>query len=129
LEAPFFDRRLCPVEKARGVHEAALEDAAFRDFVLSAELRERTDKLAEALKQWKRADMTSAAGRALAYLPAGAAIRVKVYPVIKPKTNSFVFELQTDPAISLNQRHQNRINNPSPAAGASRFTQARAPLT
>jgi hypothetical protein len=77
------------------------EDTGFRDFVLSSELLEKADTLAETLIRWKQADMKAAAARALAYLPAGTAIRGKVYPVIKPKTNSFVFELKTDPAIFL----------------------------
>jgi hypothetical protein len=77
------------------------EDAEFREFVLSSELLAKTDTLGETLVRWKRADMKAAAACALAYLPAGTAIRVKVYPVIKPKTNSFVFGLKTNPAIFL----------------------------
>jgi hypothetical protein len=89
------------LKKREASVKRSFEDAEFREFVQSSELLAKTETLAETLIRWKRADMKAAANRALAYLPAGTTIRVKVYPVIKPKTNSFVFELKTDPAIFL----------------------------
>jgi len=77
------------------------EDADFRDFVLSDALAARAPALAETLARWKTADASGAAARALRYLPRGARIRAKIYPVIKPRDNSFVFEIKTDPAIFL----------------------------
>lgn len=76
-------------------------DDEFKRFVLSDSLASKFDTLAGTLNRWRRADATAAARRALAYLPAGAKIQTKIYPVIKPKTNSFVFEVDTDPAIFL----------------------------
>ena len=77
------------------------EDVEFQKFVLSDELSQRAAALEETLAKWKRADVTRSAELALAYLPAGARIRAKIYPVIKPRDNSFVFEVKTDPAIFL----------------------------
>ena len=76
-------------------------DDEFRAFVLSDELASRAQVLRETLARWAHADMNETASRALAYWPEGARIRAKIYPVIKPKTNSFVFETKTDPAIFL----------------------------
>jgi len=75
------------------------EDEAFKTFVMSDELLAKREGLAKTLEEWRGADLTAAANRALAYLPANATIHAKVYPVIKPKPNSFVFEVDTDPAI------------------------------
>ena len=77
------------------------EEAEFQKFVLSDELSQRAAALEETLAKWKRADVTKSGELALAYLPAGARIRAKIYPVIKPRENSFVFEVKTDPAIFL----------------------------
>ena len=79
----------------------AFTDDEFKSFVLSADLLARADALAATLGAWKRTDPSAAARRALAYLPAEARIRAKIYPVIKPRDNSFVFEADTDPSIFL----------------------------
>ncbi|HYG66903.1 MAG TPA: DUF5700 domain-containing putative Zn-dependent protease, partial [Anaeromyxobacteraceae bacterium] len=74
-------------------------DAEFRAFVESDDVLARRAALATALGRWKRADLVGAAARAARYLPADARLRATVYLVIKPRPNSFVFELTTSPAI------------------------------
>ena len=81
--------------------EIVLKDENFEKFVLSDDLLGRAALLRAALDRWKKADLEQAAQRALRYLPASATIRATVYPVIKPNTNSFVWETSTDPAIFL----------------------------
>jgi hypothetical protein len=76
-------------------------DDDFKKFVLSPELFAKRDALRHTLDEWQKADLQALARRVLNYLPEQATIRAKVYPVIKPLTNSFVFETQTDPAIFL----------------------------
>ena len=79
----------------------SFEDGEFKTFVLSPELLQRAKALADTLERWKHADIVRMANRALAYLPKDASINAKIYPVIKPRENSFVFGLPDDPAIFL----------------------------
>lgn len=79
--------------------QRSFADADFKTFVLSDQLAERATALREALAKWKRGDITRAAQLALNYLPKDARIRAKIYPVIKPRENSFVFDVGNDPAI------------------------------
>ena len=81
--------------------QRSFEDPDFKTFVLSDELARRAPALEETLARWKTADITGAARLALAYLPKDAQIRAKIYPVIKPRENSFVFDVSNDPAIFL----------------------------
>jgi len=76
-------------------------DDDFRSFVLSDTLSARRKALRRALTDWAGAGMTDAAQQALAYLPTEARIAATVYVMIKPRTNSFVWDVQTDPAIFL----------------------------
>ncbi len=76
-------------------------DEEFRRFVLSDSLLLRRRALDSTLNVWKRVQVDAAGARALAYLPAGSRIQCKIYPEIKPKTNSFVFDVTTNPAIFL----------------------------
>ncbi len=79
----------------------SMDDSTFRRFVLSDTLARRTAALRATLESWRRLDSRDAARRAFLYLPATATIRARVYPVIKPRTNSFVFEARENPAIFL----------------------------
>lgn len=89
------------LEKRETSMGRSFERQAFREFVLSGELAGRLPELRRTLEAWKRADLRAAAERILPYLPPEARVRAKVYPVVKPRTNSFVFEAATDPAIFL----------------------------
>ncbi|HEX6717037.1 MAG TPA: hypothetical protein VF088_07990, partial [Pyrinomonadaceae bacterium] len=79
--------------------QRSFDDADFKTFVLSEALAQRAPALEQTFEKWKRADITRAARLALAYLPADAHIKAKIYPVIKPRENSFVFDTKNDPAI------------------------------
>jgi hypothetical protein len=91
-------RRLKAREASMG---RAFEDSSFRHFLTSDTLLRRTASLRRTLRDWSEADFAAASRRALAYLPAGVATGAKVYLLIKPKTNSFVFDVGTDPAVML----------------------------
>src|ERR1044072_186702 len=81
--------------------QRSFEEADFKTFVMSDEVAQRASSLEETLARWKSADVSGAALLALAYLQKDAQIRAKIYPVIKPRENSFVFEVKEDPAIFL----------------------------
>jgi hypothetical protein len=84
-----------------GDPKRAFSDEDFKEFVLSDDLLKREDELRLTLGKWEKVDLRSSAQRILTYLPADAFIKAKVYPVIKPRSNSFVFEAATNPAIFL----------------------------
>lgn len=81
--------------------QRSFEDVDFKNFVLSADLLQRREALAETLNRWKGTDVSKVAERPLAYLPKTARITAKIYPVIKPRDNSFVFDIPADPAIFM----------------------------
>ena len=79
----------------------AFEDSEFRAFVLSDGLAAQAPALDATLAKYRKVDVAAAGRRAMSYLPKDARIRARIYPVIKPKENSFVFDVPADPAIFL----------------------------
>jgi hypothetical protein len=76
-------------------------DDDFKKFVLSPKLGPKAAALRHTLDAWRSTDLVSSGQRVLAYLPEQAHIKAKVFPLIKPQPNSFVFDTATDPAIFL----------------------------
>ena len=91
-------KRLQTREAAMG---RAFTDSAFRAFLLSDTLLRRTAALGRALDAYERMNVRSAAARALRYLPSEATIHATLYLMIKPKTNSFVFDFPDGRAIFI----------------------------
>jgi len=89
------------LKKREEVMNRPFTDDEFKKFLLSDTLKPYINLFKNTLNNWKASDLTAAAQKALKYLPEGSKIKAKIYPVIKPKTNSFVFESDTDPAIFL----------------------------
>ena len=89
------------LKKRENSFHVGFTDDDFRKFVLSDELARRRAGLEGTLAKWKSTDLDAAARRVLGYLPSEASIRASVYPMIKPKRNSFVLDTSTDPAIFL----------------------------
>ena len=75
-------------------------DESFRAWVAEVDLGS-VDRLRAGVERWRSLDLTAPAARALAYLPAGTRLGASVYPVLKRTSNSFVFELDRDPAIFM----------------------------
>lgn len=80
---------------------AFLTDGTFKQFALSDALSAPASELRSTLEHWKQVDLQTVAERVLQYLPPSAVIHAKVFPVIKPNSNSFVWEPSTNPAIFL----------------------------
>lgn len=89
------------LKKREAEMQRAFQDDEFKAFVVSDKLAGRAQALESTLATWKRADITESGRRALLYLNRDAYIRAKIYLMIKPRENSFVFEVKSDPAIFL----------------------------
>lgn len=89
--------------KAReaGIHRE-FTDEDFKKFLQAPETLARTEEWAQTLAGMEHADMIGIGTRVLAWLPPGAVIHARVFPMIKPHNNSFVWRnAQGEPAIFI----------------------------
>jgi len=91
-------RRLAIREHSMG---RTFEDADMRAFVGSSDVAARRAALADAVARWSSTDVSAIATRVLPYLPVEARLAATIYPVIKPRSNSFVNFDAEGPAIFI----------------------------
>jgi outer membrane protein assembly factor BamB len=97
LEATEGYRRLKRRQESFGAESF---DSGFRDWLLGVDPAD-LDRLRSGVERWRTLDATAAGRTANAYLPDGTHLRATIYPVLKGTPNSFVFEIDTDPAIFM----------------------------
>lgn len=85
-------------ECAMGV---GFSDDEFKQFVLLPEVAQRAAEFERTLTEFKKIDLARLAGRVLEYLPVEARISAKIFLVIKPKINSFVYDSTDGPAVFI----------------------------
>jgi Putative zinc dependent peptidase (DUF5700) len=78
-------------QRETSMHRDFTEDD-FKKFLASPEAIAKTAEWETALIRLQQADMTALGERDLAWLPDGAVIHARVFPEIKPRNNSFVWQ-------------------------------------
>lgn len=73
----------------------------FQSFVERVDLMQQRNAFRSALRRFHSVDIAMCGRRALAYLPRGSTLNASVYPVIKPQTNSFAYDLKGSPSLFL----------------------------
>ncbi len=96
--------------ESTGYRRLAVRQASFGDentqqrlkeFLSSADALELLPRLRQAAADWKAMDVAVAAELVAAYTPQGLPLRATVFPVIKQQPNSFVVDLDSDPAVFM----------------------------
>jgi hypothetical protein len=100
-EAIFTSEGYVRLKKRELAMNRPFAEEDFRKFVLSPELSSHRERLAATLASWRSVDVKKIAALPLAYLPGEATIRATIFPVIKPRDNSFVFDVPENPAIFM----------------------------
>lgn len=81
--------------------KAPFTDDQFKAFLSAPAEVAQTGALQKTLDAWSSASLSEMEARARAYLPPDSTLHATVYPLIKPRKNSFVYQLDTDPAVML----------------------------
>ncbi len=100
--------RTADIERTEGyVRLQAREMGMGREFTFAkftkciVEPRSTPEAFEACLAKWSQLDFNALGERAATYLPGKAKIHASVYPLIKPSTNSFVWDVPKRPAIML----------------------------
>ena len=85
-------------EREQSFHRP-MSDTAFYQWLTADSTIARAPILARTLDAWMKSDIAGAVQRSAAYLPRGTPIRARLYFMIKPHANTFVYDTEHNPTI------------------------------